>query len=177
MKTLYIDGHSLTLDDVREVAFGQVQVRIKEEAKQKIFKARELVEHKVASGEIVYGLTTGFGEFKNVAINKDQTKELQDNLIASHSIGVGEPFSEPIVRVATLIRANSLSSGNSGVRLETVEALLDIPASSEGANFTTNALSSALRWKRKIRDPICPETYEPTYCASSVFSISLMSIR
>lgn len=126
MKTLYIDGHSLTIADVREVAFGQAQVYVKEEAKQKILKARALVERKVANSEIVYGLTTGFGEFKNIAINKDQTKELQDNLIASHSIGVGEPFSEPIVRAATLIRANSLSSGNSGVRLETVEALLDI---------------------------------------------------
>ena len=126
MKTLYIDGHSLTLDDIKEVAFGQAQIHVKEEAKQKILKARALVERKVANSEIIYGLTTGFGEFKNVAINKDQTKELQDNLIASHSIGVGEPFGEPIVRAATLIRANSLSSGNSGVRLETVEALLDI---------------------------------------------------
>lgn len=127
METLFIDGHSLTLPDIQKAAYSRdIQVKIKEEAKEKILKSRALVEKAVKENKIIYGLTTGFGEFKKVVISADQTEELQKNLITSHSIGVGEPFSEEVIRAAALIRANSLTSGCSGIRLETIEAILDI---------------------------------------------------
>ncbi|MFA5358415.1 MAG: histidine ammonia-lyase [Patescibacteria group bacterium] len=127
MHELEIDGHSLTIKDVYEVAVNNnFKVRVADSAREKIFKARQLVEKAVDEKRLIYGLTTGFGEFKKVAIDKDQTVQLQKNLITSHSIGVGEPFSQAVVRAAVLIRANSLAHGNSGVRLETIEALLDI---------------------------------------------------
>lgn len=122
-----IDGHSLTIEDVNQVAYNKnSKIQIAQTALERIKQSRQIVEDAVAQDKVIYGLTTGFGEFKNVVIDHSQTKELQDNLIMSHSIGVGEPFSESIVRAATLIRANSLSNGNSGVRLSTIEALLDI---------------------------------------------------
>lgn len=127
MEIIHIDGHSLTLEDIIKVAYRRdIEIKIKEESKEKIHRARALVEKSVTENKIIYGLTTGFGQFKNVVINAAQTEELQKNLIMSHSIGVGEPFSEPIVRAAALIRANSLSHGNSGVRFETIEAVLNI---------------------------------------------------
>ncbi|MBT4723179.1 aromatic amino acid lyase, partial [Candidatus Falkowbacteria bacterium] len=122
-----INGKSLTIDLIHYVAtHNDVKVTISEEVKKKIAKSRELVEKKVENQEVVYGLTTGFGEFKNKTISKEQTEELQKNLIISHSIGTGEAFKEEIIRAATLVRANSLVNGFSGIRLSTIEAMLDI---------------------------------------------------
>ncbi len=122
-----IDGHSLTINDVNQIAHNKnSQVQINEKALERIKQSRQIVEDAVAENRVIYGLTTGFGEFKNVVIDPAQTKELQDNLIMSHSTGVGEPFSEAVVRAAVLIRANSLANGNSGVRISTINSLLDI---------------------------------------------------
>ena len=69
METIHIDGHSLTLEDIIKVAYRRdVEIKIKEEAKEKIYRARALVEKSVAEHKIIYGLTTGFGQFKNVVI-------------------------------------------------------------------------------------------------------------
>lgn len=127
MKTIYVDGKSLSIDVVNEVALNKnIKVKIKDSAKTKIIKARKLIEKMVKDNKVVYGLTTGFGEFKSVVIDPKQTEELQTNLIISHSIGVGEAFDEPTIRAAALIRANSLVQGNSGIRVETIESVLDI---------------------------------------------------
>src|SRR3989339_1919839 len=127
MRQLEIDGHSLTIKDIYDVATSNdFQIIISSTAKEKIQRSRNLVERAVEEKRVIYGLTTGFGEFKKVVIDKEKTQELQKNLITSHSIGVGEPFSEAVVRAAVLIRANSLAYGHSGVRFQTIEAILDI---------------------------------------------------
>src|SRR5690606_1266751 len=74
----------------------------------------------------VYGVTTGFGRFSEVAIPRDHLEELQLNLIRSHACGVGEPLSRPETRAITLLRANVLAKGYSGVRPEVVELLLEM---------------------------------------------------
>jgi histidine ammonia-lyase len=80
----------------------------------------------VNSGKIVYGLATGFGLLENVSISKDQTEQLQVNLIRGHAVGVGNPLSEEAVRAALLIRINMLAKGFSGFRLITVQKLIEM---------------------------------------------------
>ena len=86
--------------------------------------ARSLVEHWVESGETIYGVTTGFGEFSTVRIGVNDLESLQQNLILSHSAGVGEPIPPEVVRAMMLLRANVLAKGYSGVRPDFVEFLV-----------------------------------------------------
>ena len=122
---LSINGHTLSVHDVVRVARNtQTTVSLSPESQQGIREAREAVERWIAEGRVVYGLTTGFGEFANVVIPADQAAELQVNLIRSHSAGVGDLLPKSVVRAMMLLRANALASGRSGIRLQTVETLL-----------------------------------------------------
>jgi len=123
MKKIIIDGENLTIEDVVSVARHGNLVELSKNAIEKIKKSRKVVENFVSQEKTVYGVTTGFGEFKNVFISKEQTRELQENLIRSHSVGVGNPLPEEIVRATMLLRANSLAKGYSGVRVEIIETL------------------------------------------------------
>jgi len=129
MKTISLDGESLTIEDVVAaarswVAPEGVRVKIAVEAQEKIKRARRAVEGFIERGEIVYGVTTGFGAFKDKVISPGQTEQLQRNLLMSHAVGVGDPFDEATVRALMLVRANTLAKGYSGIQLETIEALL-----------------------------------------------------
>lgn len=127
MKQLLIDGNRLKIKSVGEVArCKEITVGIHPRAQKLITEARSYVDDLVARGEVVYGLTTGFGKFQDKIIPVKKVKELQLNLIRSHSVGVGDPFAEPIVRAAMLIRANTLAKGYSGVRLEVIQKLLEL---------------------------------------------------
>lgn len=124
---LVLTGQDLTILDVVEVSrHKSKQVIISEDAKKAVLESREVVNKAVAEKKVIYGITTGFGNFKNVTISEEQLGQLQENLIMSHAIGTGEPLSEEVVRAAMLIRVNSLIKGFSGVRLELVEKLLEI---------------------------------------------------
>lgn len=125
MQSLLIDGTSLSVLDVVTVAnTPTINVQITEESQLKVAKAREAVERWIAEGRIVYGLTTGFGEFANVVIPSDKAAELQVNLVRSHSAGVGELLPENVVRAMMVLRANSLAGGHSGIRPETLNTLI-----------------------------------------------------
>lgn len=121
---IIINGSSLTLEDVIRVARGGAQVAISEDAKEKVNKSRAYIDKLVDDERVVYGVTTGFGKFSDVHISKEETEQLQTNLIMSHSCGTGNPFPEETVRAIMLLRANALVKGLSGIRLSTVEALL-----------------------------------------------------
>ncbi len=122
-----IDGYHLSIELVHKVAHHKhFHIKLSEEAKTAILKSRQVVEGIIKAGKTVYGLNTGFGSLKDKNIDQAQLEALQENLIRSHAVGAGEPFSEPEVRAAILIRANSLAQGYSGVRLELVEKLLEI---------------------------------------------------
>jgi histidine ammonia-lyase len=118
-----IDGASLTLEQTAEVADGAV-VSLAGTARQRIERARRFVEDIVARGEVVYGINTGFGALSEVTIPNEKLRELQLNLVRSHSCGVGEPLTERVVRAMMLQRANVLAKGYSGCRIEVVETLL-----------------------------------------------------
>ncbi|AKL94904.1 histidine ammonia-lyase HutH [Clostridium aceticum] len=126
MATVLIDGNSLTLEAIVEVARNYYEVDLTPMAIEKINKTRGLVDHFVESEKIVYGITTGFGKFSDVAISKDETAELQRNLIISHACGVGKPLEEEIVRGIMLLRANALAKGHSGIRLSTIKTLIEM---------------------------------------------------
>jgi histidine ammonia-lyase len=122
--SLVITGTRLTCDDVARVARGGCQVVLDRQARDRIAKCREWVDGKARDGEVIYGVTTGFGSLADVAIRPDQAAELSLNLIRSHAVGVGAPLAEDVVRAAMLIRANTLAKGFSGARAEVVETLL-----------------------------------------------------
>jgi histidine ammonia-lyase len=84
------------------------------------------VETLVANGEVVYGITTGFGRFKDKIISAEEVKQLQVNLVRSHAVGVGPLLPERVVRAMLLVRANTLAKGYSGVRPEVINLLLEM---------------------------------------------------
>ncbi len=128
-KPIALDGASLTLDQVIAVAYGrpgEPEVVINPAAKPGINRAAEAVTRLLARGEVAYGITTGFGAFKDRVIPREHVEELQRNIIASHAVGVGDPFDIPTTRAIMLIRANTLARGYSGIRLATLQLLLDM---------------------------------------------------
>ncbi|MDW7670984.1 MAG: histidine ammonia-lyase [Bacillota bacterium] len=126
MERILIDGNSLTIDDVVQAARKGVAVVLTEEAAESVLRSRKVVDDFVQEEKVVYGITTGFGKFSDVLISKEEAKALQKNLIMSHACGVGEPLSEETVRGVMLLRANALAKGFSGVRLETIQTLLEM---------------------------------------------------
>jgi len=126
MDRIIIDGESLILEDFVNVARYNYKAELSVEAENKINRARDLVEKMVSESRVVYGITTGFGKFSDVVINCKETMQLQRNLIVSHSCGVGKPLDEEIVRGIMLLRANALAKGYSGIRLSTVNILLEM---------------------------------------------------
>ncbi len=125
-RRIIIDGTTLTLNDVITVARAYASVELSQRSRSRMERSRRWVERAVRSHEIVYGVTTGFGAFQSVSIPSQQLRELQRNLILSHCVGVGEPLPEDVVRAMMLLRANALARGASGIRVSTVERLLEM---------------------------------------------------
>lgn len=119
-----LTGDSLTLKEVGDVLYKGAKAEASAESMAGVEASRRAVEDIVAAGKAVYGITTGFGKFSDVLIRKEDTEELQLNLIHSHACGVGEPFSETVSRAMLLLRANALLKGFSGVRKVIIEMLL-----------------------------------------------------
>jgi histidine ammonia-lyase len=126
MSKVLIDGCSLTLEDFINVTRNGYQVELTEEAKELVLRSRKVVDDLVDAKKVVYGITTGFGKFSDVTISKDEAQDLQRNLIISHATGVGNHFSEDIARGIMLLRANALSKGFSGIRIETLTTLIEM---------------------------------------------------
>ena len=126
MDPLLIDGESLSLDHVAEVAFQRRHVALHPDAAHKMFRSREVVEAIVNDKRTVYGISTGFGKLSDVHVGHEQLTQLQHNLVRSHASGVGDPLSEEEVRALILLRANVLAKGLSGVRPVVSERLCDL---------------------------------------------------
>ncbi|MGE5483564.1 MAG: histidine ammonia-lyase [Ignavibacteriales bacterium] len=126
MPTVEIDGASLTLDRVIDVARGGASVAIADHAVERVKQARRLVDDIVDTGRTVYGVTTGFGKLSEIVIDRENVEALQRNLILSHSAGVGDPLGEETVRAILVLRINALSKGHSGIRLTTLKTLVEM---------------------------------------------------
>jgi histidine ammonia-lyase len=123
---LILTGASLTVADVEDVARRGRPVALDRHARERIDEARGVIERLVAAGEVVYGVTTGFGDLATTFIPPDATARLQENLLMSHSVGVGDPLPDDVVRAMLLLRANTLALGHSGCRPVVVERVLDL---------------------------------------------------
>jgi histidine ammonia-lyase len=121
-----LDGQSLTLEGLEAVALAAEPVALAEEARQRLAQRREGIDRRLAQGEVMYGVNTGFGRMADVVIPQEKLGELQLHLLRSHACGVGSPFPRPVVRAMMLLRANVLASGYAGVRPQLVDKLLQL---------------------------------------------------
>jgi histidine ammonia-lyase len=115
-------GEALTLADVAEVAAG-AEVTFPVGSRERVAAARSVVEGAVASGGVVYGLTTGFGALANVRIEPSKASDLQHGIVRSHATAVGRPLSRSEARAMLLLRAHVLALGHSGVRPELIDLM------------------------------------------------------
>ncbi len=124
--SILLDGHSLSLDAIRSVAYKKEKVGIHPDAIPRLQESRDYVSRILENEQVVYGINTGFGKLSSTTINESQATHLQVNLLRSHAVGVGKPLPEEVVRATILIRVNSLLVGCSGVRKEVIDALIDL---------------------------------------------------
>jgi len=123
MSGILIDRDPLTLATLRNAWLDPVTVKIGESARQRIDASNQRIAEVLQSGDQVYGVNTGFGLLANVRVSKNELDHLQDNLIRSHAVGVGEYLPENVVRLVMLMKIKALAEGHSGVRASLVEAL------------------------------------------------------
>lgn len=121
-----LTGEDLTLEQLVAVAREHAEVELSPETVEKVKRSRAIVDDIVENERVVYGITTGFGSLHNVHISKEDTVQLQENLIRTHAAGAGEPLKEDEVRAVMTIRVNSLVKGVSGVRPLMIETLINM---------------------------------------------------
>lgn len=121
-----IKGEGLAIEDVVRVSCGGAPVALSQESRAMVARSRAYVERLISEERVCYGITTGFGYFKERRIGQEAVEQLQHNLIVSHSAGVGEPLPKEAVRAMLLLRANALAKGYSGVRPETLDLLVEM---------------------------------------------------
>ncbi len=123
---IILDGESLTIESLAVVARQGLQVQLPPDVIDKLNKVRILIQDAVSEQRIIYGVTTGFGALSTVILSKEQTKDLQRNILLSHSAGVAEPFDLETTRAIMTLRAHSLAKGYSGIRPQTLQVLIDM---------------------------------------------------
>jgi histidine ammonia-lyase len=123
MRMIELDGHSLTVEAAQKIVFGNEKVSLAPSALERVRAARAVIEQIVAKDKKIYGINTGFGKLSTQTIPSEKLSLLQENLLKSHAVGVGDPLPDDVARAALLFRLNSLMQGRSGVRLEIIEYL------------------------------------------------------
>ncbi len=124
MAVVLLDGATLNRAQIAAIAYDDVRVELHAQARARVATARAVVDRKAAGPEPVYGVNTGFGSFAEVRIASEALEALQVNLLRSHAAGVGDALPAPTVRAMMALRANVLARGHSGIRPETLDALL-----------------------------------------------------
>lgn len=126
-KIHYISAERLTIGRVAEIMDGGYTLALSDDAIERISRCRRYLDEKMeTASEPIYGITTGFGSLCNISIDSTRLADLQRNLVMSHACSIGERVPDEIVRLMLLLKAQSLSYGNSGVQVETVQRLLDM---------------------------------------------------
>lgn len=124
--THYISSDVLSLENLQEIISHGKQLALSEEAKINIEKCRAYLDDKMKlHADPIYGINTGFGSLYNIKISNENLTKLQENLVKSHACGTGDEVRQEIVKLMLLLKIQSLSYGNSGVQLVTVERLID----------------------------------------------------
>ncbi|NWI54139.1 HUTH lyase, partial [Calyptomena viridis] len=120
-----LDGNSLTTEDLVSLGKGLYKIKLTPEAEAKVKQSREVIERIVKEQTVVYGITTGFGKFARTVIPNSKLRELQVNLVRSHSAGVGKPLTPERSRMLLALRINVLAKGYSGISLETLKQVIE----------------------------------------------------
>jgi histidine ammonia-lyase len=126
MRGVELTGQPLSLAQIARVAYAGDAIQVGTSAHARIHSSRRVIEEIVAKGGVVYGVSTGFGKLSDVHVPADELRQLQLNLVRSHSCGIGNPLSAAEVRAMVLLRANVLALGLSGIRLEVIELLCEL---------------------------------------------------
>ncbi|MCG9972469.1 histidine ammonia-lyase [Christiangramia crocea] len=122
----YISSAVLDIEVIHDLIKTGKKLALSDEARLNIEKSRKYLDKKIKESDTpVYGINTGFGALCNVKITSEKLTELQENLVRSHACGTGDAVSKPVVKLMLLLKIQSLSYGNSGVALQTVERLID----------------------------------------------------
>jgi histidine ammonia-lyase len=126
MKTLSLTGDSITLENLYAIANNpEIKAEMAPQARANMQKSRDYIDGRIKNGEVMYGVNTGFGAFSSVRISDSQIEQLQRNLIRSHCVGIGEPFTRNQSRAMMVLRANALARGHSGIRPLVVDKILE----------------------------------------------------
>lgn len=123
---MILDGNSLTLQDIFEELKRPSWISLTSESESLVQRSRDVVEHILETGQTVYGVNTGFGKLANKKISSENLRKLQVNLLRSHAAGTGNFLPQRIVRLILLLKINSLLRGYSGIRLDVINALIDL---------------------------------------------------
>ncbi len=126
MENIILGNDGLTIDELVRIARNGVTVSLSENSVMRINRSRDLVERLVDEEATVYGITTGFGALSTVPINKEDTRQLQRNILMSHAAGVGKPFEDEVSKAMMALRIKDIARGHAGVSLETTEALIKL---------------------------------------------------
>jgi histidine ammonia-lyase len=121
-----LTGQQISLSRIAAVALHGEPVRVAERVRARVAASRKIIDDIVARDAVVYGVTTGFGKLADVRIDRSQLRNLQLNLVRSHACGIGPPLSIPEVRAMMVLRANVLTLGFSGIRVEIIETLCEM---------------------------------------------------
>lgn len=124
--TFVLKPGNLVFSDLQKLIASNTKIKLDTECIAKIKASAHQVAKTISAGDIVYGINTGFGKLAHTKINMHELEELQQSIVLSHAAGTGELLSDDIVRLILLLKINSLARGYSGIRLETIEALIQL---------------------------------------------------
>ena len=124
MEALIISDKSISWIDLSYLFTSQGSLRLSQIAKKSIKKSNDVLKAVIRSGDLVYGVNTGFGKLSSVSIEKSDIKQLQLNLVRSHASGLGKPFDNGIVRVIMVLKILTWAKGFSGVRPKLVQHMI-----------------------------------------------------
>ena len=122
--TLQLNGENLTINAIKDFLYQSDDVKVTEDAYERVKQSRVTVEKIIDDKETIYGITTGFGLFSDVRIDEGEYNQLQVNLIRSHACGIGKPFSQDVALVMMVLRLNTLLKGHSGVTIDLVDQII-----------------------------------------------------
>ncbi|HTN80808.1 MAG TPA: histidine ammonia-lyase [Acidimicrobiales bacterium] len=128
MTDVVLGGDGLSIDDIVAVARHGARVVLGDRARASMQASRDIVERLAASGQPVYGVSTGFGSLADVYVEPSSRARLQAALIRSHAAGLGDPVESEVVRAMMLLRARTLAMAHSGVRPLLADRLLELLA-------------------------------------------------
>ena len=126
MKKIILTQKQYSIEHIYKYSNVQCHISLSDKLKNNIIESRQFINDKISEKKSIYGINTGFGKLSSIKINQEDINKLQENLILSHAVGVGDNIPNEIVRIIILLKILSLTKGNSGIRIEVVDLLLNL---------------------------------------------------